>query len=149
MDAPPVSRRVAAREHSAGVVIFHGTPREYLLLHYPSGHWDFPKGHVEAGESELQAAVREVDEETGLKPIQIIPGFEHTYEYYYKRDQQTMHKKVTYFAGHADSADIRLSHEHRGFTWLPYEKALQRITFDNARDLLRKAERHLQSIAAH
>ena len=53
------------KEHSAGVVLFRQMKdyREYLLLHYPSGHFDFPKGHLEEDETEREAAFRELEEE--------------------------------------------------------------------------------------
>lgn len=131
---------LAQRERSCGVVVYTGAPREYLLLHYPSGHWDFPKGHVERGEADLEAALREVREETGLRDVQVLPGFAHTFEYFYKREGAAMHKAVTYFVGRSPSRAVRISHEHRGFVWLPYEQALAKITYENARDLLARAE---------
>lgn len=135
---------LAAQEHSAGVVLFTGAPREYLLLHYPSGHWDFPKGHLESGETELQAALREVQEETGIRAVEVFPHFQHTFEYYYKRDRDTVHKRVTYFVGHVTMRDVHVSHEHQGFVWLPFEKAFERLTFANAKDLLQRAERFVR-----
>ena len=45
------------KEHSAGAVLyghFVNDETKFLLLHYASGHWDFPKGNVEAGETELE-----------------------------------------------------------------------------------------------
>lgn len=132
---------MARSEHSAGVVIYTGDPREYLLLHYPSGHWDFPKGHVEAGETDLQAALREVQEETGMRVVDVHPGFLHDFEYYYKREGATIRKSVAYFVGRVPAREVQVSHEHRGFVWLPYEKALERITYRNAKELLEKAER--------
>lgn len=60
------------KEKSAGAVIIND--KKVLLLHYSSGHWDFPKGHIEKGETELETAKREVKEETGLdiKDFEII-----------------------------------------------------------------------------
>ncbi|MFZ5500518.1 MAG: NUDIX domain-containing protein, partial [Candidatus Micrarchaeota archaeon] len=53
-------------EKSCGIVLFsEDGGRLYLLLHYTAGHWDFPKGHVEADESEAETALRELLEETG------------------------------------------------------------------------------------
>ena len=66
-------------ETSAGIVLYRQMKdqREYLLLHYPGGHFDFAKGHVEAGESEHETAYRELQEETGIKKIIWIEGFRH------------------------------------------------------------------------
>ena len=58
-------------ERSAGAVIFYSetdsAEPEFLLLHYTAGHWDFPKGNIEHGEQEIQAAIREIREETGME----------------------------------------------------------------------------------
>lgn len=134
---------MAKEERSSGVVLYHGLPRHYLLLHYPSGHWDFPKGHVEKSETDLQAALREVEEETGIRDVEIHQGFQHAFDYHYKRDKALCHKTVTYFVGRVASRDVRLSHEHQGFVWLPYTEALARITYSNAKELLVKADAFL------
>jgi len=73
-------------EHSAGIVIFRRQNGRclYLLLKYPQGHFDFTKGHLEAGESASQAAVREAEEETGIKDLKIVEGFAANVFYYYR-----------------------------------------------------------------
>lgn len=132
-------------EHSAGFVLYTGDPREYLLLHYPSGHWDFPKGHVEGAETDLEAALREVQEETGIRQVETLTGFLHAFEYHYKREGSTVRKTVSYFVGRVPAKEVQVSHEHRGFVWLPYEKAFERVTYRNAKDLLERAERFVQA----
>ena len=66
-------------EVSAGAVIYHDDPnsgvRKYLILHYPAGHWDFPKGAVEKGETEEQAATREIFEESSLRVSSFVSQF--------------------------------------------------------------------------
>ncbi|MCX6798480.1 MAG: NUDIX domain-containing protein, partial [Candidatus Diapherotrites archaeon] len=64
-------------ELSIGAVLFKRDSREplFLLLHYAAGHWDFPKGHVEKGETERETLLREVREETGLIDVQLLQGF--------------------------------------------------------------------------
>lgn len=136
-------------ERSCGVVIYHdgdGGPRHYLLLHYPTGHWDFAKGHVEKGEEDLTTALRETREETGLVQIEVAPGFQHQFEYSYRHGNVLIQKRVTWFLARTRETGVTISHEHQGFAWLPYEEALRRVTYDNAKDLLRRAEEHLRVI---
>jgi bis(5'-nucleosidyl)-tetraphosphatase len=133
------------QEFSAGVVVFRkeNSRRIYLLLHYEEGHWDFPKGHIEKGESEEQAARRECVEETGIKELSLIPGFKEKIEYFYKRDGKTFHKQVVFLLAETEIQDVKISWEHVGFEWLPYDKALVRLTFRNAKEVLEKAEAFL------
>ena len=65
-------------ERSAGAVVFYmgeNSEPEYLLLHYSAGHWDFPKGNIEAGENEKQTATREIREETCMNDVEFMAGF--------------------------------------------------------------------------
>jgi len=131
-------------ERSAGAVIFRrsGGRIEYLLLRYPSGHWDFPKGNIEFGERPIDAARREVKEETGLD-IGIVPDFKYKIEYFYRRDGRLVHKEVIYFLAEALNEDVKISWEHVGYVWLPYESAYNRLTFKSSKELLSKAHKHL------
>lgn len=127
-------------------MIYHhspSSPREYLLLHYPTGHWDFAKGHVERDEADLVTALREAKEETGLEDLEVAADFRHEFEYRYRHRDTVIHKQVTWFVGRAPNKVVKISHEHQGYVWLPYEQAVQRVTYDNARDLLRRAEAYL------
>ena len=134
------------QEYSAGLVLYfqEDNKREYLILHYASGHWDFPKGHIEQGETKHQAALRELKEETGLQAT-ILDGFEHSFSYWhhFPKTQELAHKTVYFFIGKASSKEVVLSHEHIGFEWLSFEKASEKLTYDNARELLQKADKFL------
>ena len=133
---------------SAGIVIYHVTDNtiEYLLLRYRTGHWDFPKGKLEAGETSQEAAHRELQEETGLI-ADIIPGFEDSLSYEFTDyDGQKTEKKVTFFLGKTKQKNIILSQEHIDFMWLPFEQAMQRLTYQNARDILQKAHQFISTI---
>ena len=108
----------------------------FLLLHYCSGHWDFPKGNKEKGESDIDTALREIAEETGITDVTILDGFKKEIFYKYKRNNQLMSKKVVYFLAKANSTDVRLSSEHLDFVWEQYEDALKRITYKNSKEIL-------------
>jgi len=142
-----MSTLIMPDEKSSGIILFTGDKeRLYLLLHYAAGHWDFPKGHIESGESEVEAARREAKEETGLAEVELIDGFREKIEYYYKRGSKTIHKEVIFFLGHTTThPKAHLSHEHIGYEWLPYGEALEKLTYDTAKALLKKAERTLQA----
>jgi 8-oxo-dGTP pyrophosphatase MutT (NUDIX family) len=136
------------QEHSAGFVIFsyEGNERKYLLLHYPGGHIEFPKGHIESGENENDAAIRELYEETGIRHIEIIDGYRYLIEYEFFHAGFLIQKDVVFFLARTDENEIKLSHEHRDSEWQNYENALKKLTFENARELLRKAESYLNQM---
>tara|TARA_Y100000310_G_C20602998_1_gene774043 strand:+ start:801 stop:1238 length:438 start_codon:yes stop_codon:yes gene_type:complete len=140
------------KEQSAGAVIFRMEQKQpqYLLLHYPTNsrakkdYWDFPKGHLEQGETEQQTAAREVAEETGLKKISFAPGFEERIKYYFRVDKKTIFKTVVFFLASTKQRQVRISFEHQGFIWLPFDKATAKLKFANARRVLKQAHAFLQ-----
>jgi 8-oxo-dGTP pyrophosphatase MutT (NUDIX family) len=133
-------------EKSCGAVIFRvGNGTAYLLLHYEAGHWDFVKGHVEKGESEEETVRRETLEETGLKSISFVSDFRERIDYFYRRRGRTVSKEVIfYLIRNMEEEQVKISGEHIGYEWLPYREALERLTYKNAKETVRKAEEHLQ-----
>ena len=135
------------RQFSAGIVTYiqNGSTIEYLLLHYPNGYWDLPKGKIEKGESKEEAALRELYEETGLS-AHIKPGFETELSYFFKQGGEPVHKDVYFFVGETNKKEIRLSPEHVGYVWLPFEKAFKQLTYQNAKDTLAKAQEFIAAL---
>jgi 8-oxo-dGTP pyrophosphatase MutT (NUDIX family) len=147
------------REKSAGAIIFRKDSGNiyYLLLHYPSknrrgGHWEFAKGHVEEGESDEETVRREIFEETGIGDLKILPGFKQHIKYFFRQYRENIteedkkkgkspwiFKLVTFFAAETKIKDIKISHEHTGFLWLPIEEAIKKTTFKNSKRLLKEA----------
>ncbi|MBZ9578705.1 NUDIX domain-containing protein [Patescibacteria group bacterium] len=138
-------------EKSAGAVIFRKEKGiiKYLLLHYPSSskaprnYWDLPKGHIEKGEKELETVKREVEEETGLKDLRFIEGFKEWIQYFFKFKGKTVFKIVIFYLAETKTKKVRTSFEHIGYKWLPYEEALAKLTFKNAKEILKKANNFL------
>ena len=134
-------------EKSCGVVLF--SKQKVLLLQYATGqkegewdlqgHWDFPKGHVDKGETEIETATRELEEETGIKNIILLDNFRKTINYkIQKRDRKTS-KEVVFFIATTVETEINLSHEHVDYGWFDFTSALKQLTYDNARSVLSEA----------
>ena len=132
-------------ERSAGAVIFRHTPegRMFLILNYPSGHWDFVKGKIEEEETLHQTVLRETKEETGISDLEFINGFEEIIEYNFQLKDEIIHKKVVFFLANTKTEKITISHEHLGYNWLNFKDAKQKTTYDNAKFILSKAEQLL------
>jgi len=130
-------------ERSAGAVIAseNGGRRYILLLN--AGRWDFPKGNMEEGETELQTVLREVAEETGIRDLKIVDGFRRVIEYFYRREGKNVHKRVVYLLAETSEERITISHEHQGFGWFTYQEALKRASYENSKTTLKDAERYL------
>lgn len=128
-------------ETSAGIVIFRKENSKilFLLLHYPSGHWDFVKGKMEKGETPHQTAIRETKEETGISDVTLIDSFEEWIQYDFQFQGEPIHKKVVFFLGETKTKDIVISHEHLDYIWMDYLSAMEKTTFDNAKTVLTKS----------
>lgn len=131
-------RGIMKQLYSAGVVVFSNENNniKYLLLQHTAGHWSFPKGKMEGGETKKQAALRELEEEAGID-ADLIPGFEKQFTYqFYDQTRNLVKKTVYFFVGQAENTHIKISQEHQSFTWVEYNDAFTLITHDNARDVL-------------
>ena len=134
--------------YSAGIITYitDNDHIKYLLLHYCDGHWDFPKGKIEPGETQQEAAQRELHEETGLT-AQLDNNFEQSFSYMFLDQQKKLTQKtVCFFIGKTVNSTVQLSDEHTDFQWLTYQQALEVLTYDNAKNILKKANKHLLSL---
>ncbi len=129
-------------ETSAGVVLFRKEDSKilFLLLHYPSGNWDFVKGKMEKGESTHETAIREAKEETGITDITFLENFEEWIEYNFQYQGELVHKKVVFFLAETKTKDVKISHEHLDYTWMDYNTSMEKTTFDNAKTVLTRAQ---------
>ncbi len=129
-------------ETSAGIVLFRKEDSKtlFLLLHYPSGHWDFIKGKMEKGESTHETAIREAKEETGIIDITFLENFEEWIKYDFQYQGELVHKKVVFFLAETKTKQVMISHEHLDYTWMDYNTSMEKTTFDNAKTVLTRAQ---------
>ena len=131
------------QEKSCGAVLhrIQNGERVFLLIrHKNGGHWAFPKGHVETGETERQTALREIREETGYE-AEIDSGFREVVSYSPKKEVM---KDVVYFSGWVLSGKEQAQPEEvLQIRWETAENALQTLTYDNDRIILQKLVKYL------
>lgn len=117
------------RVKSCGVIVFRGAPlaeRTEFLLMCHRHRYDLPKGHMRSGETELQCALRELVEETGIREEDLVldPGFRWDHIYYPRYGRlggQRVEKTLTIFLGRLQRALVVRPSEHIGYEWLPWE----------------------------
>ncbi len=130
-------------EKSCGAVVYrkhHGNTEILLIKHINSGHWSFPKGHVEEGETEIETALREVKEETNLDVL-IDPTFRETVTYSPRREAQ---KIVVYFLAKAVSYDCMPQEtEIAELKWVDICRASSLLTYENDKTIVVKAKNHI------
>tara|TARA_B100001250_G_scaffold414356_1_gene452184 strand:- start:278 stop:688 length:411 start_codon:yes stop_codon:yes gene_type:complete len=132
-------------ETSCGVVLVnYGT---ILLLQYPQGHWDLPKGHVETTDVDKKStAARELEEETGISELQFIDGFEENTNYSFKHKGRKRHKRVIWFLATTEKISVKLSKEHREYMWLDWELAIDMTTHTETKGIITKAKLYMEKL---
>ena len=127
-----------------GAIILHN--QRFLLIKHndrSGGHWYFPKGHMEEGETQEQTAAREILEETGLQ-VNFVPGFKASSNYIDKVN--STNKTAIFFLANAITSNVVVdNNEVVEFRWLDYQSAHNLLTYDNAKDILTKANEFIIS----
>lgn len=126
-------------EKSCGAVIFDGD--KILVIQQVKGHWGFPKGHVEEGETEVQTAIREIKEETNLD-VEIDET--HRYVEHYS-PEEGIEKDVVFFIAKKIGGEVKVQEEEvKDTEWLLPKDAMERLTFDTSRNILSKVMKDLE-----
>ena len=138
----------ARLETSSGGVVFrmHADGPHFLLIRDPYENWGLPKGHLEGGETPLDAAVREVTEETGLCELRVVEQLP-TIDWYFRDHGKLVHKFCHFFLIECCKGDPNPQLEE-GITeciWRALDDALTTVTYANAREVLRAAGERLSN----
>lgn len=129
-------------EKSCGAIVFRRDGNElfFLILQHFAGHWSFPKGHVEDKESEVETAIREIREETGLE-VTIDPFFREINLY---SPGFNINKEVIYFVAESTVSNVQLQEsEIKSKKWCNHSEALQLLTYNSDKALLDKANDYI------
>lgn len=129
-------------EYSCGGIVMkiEAGERLFLLVQMLPGHWSFPKGHREAGETEHDTAIREIQEETHLD-VCLLPGFREVTEYH---PAPQVHKQVTYFLAKPLNDEVIIQAEEiKEAAWFNFKAASKRLTFQNDVNVLWLANDYL------
>ena len=134
-------------EKSCGGVLFtrQENTLHYLIIRHLGGHFGFPKGHMEPGESEKETALREIQEEVGLT-VSLLDGFQATETYLLPNKPDTQKQVIYFLAEFSDQTIHTQPEEIADASLLPYEQALALLSFPEARHILTKANHYLSSI---
>lgn len=121
------------KEKSCGAVIVNG--EEILLIKHNQGHWSFPKGHIEFGETEVETALREIKEETDLT-VEIVDSIREVSTY---SPREGVVKDVIFFWGLCNEKEVNLQvSEVCEYKWLTYRECFSLLTYDKDKDILKK-----------
>jgi len=131
---------------SAGYIVVNKNSKKFLFLRNSRGWLDFPKGEIEKTENAKEAALRELEEETGLKKeeIAIDPFFVYSFKYFfYGENKEVIAKTVKIFLCETEKEEIKISPEHVGYVWLSYEEAMKNLSFKTTKKVVEVAFNYL------
>ncbi len=135
-------------EKSCGVIVYtkENGNIQYVIVSSQEGIYGFPKGHTEGNESEIETALREVTEETGLT-VKLIPRFRIEDTYTFIRNDEIRQKNIVYFLGeYSNQTPIAQDAELRGVSLMSYETAISVFQFDSSKRLLTEAHNFLMQL---
>lgn len=118
-----------------------------ILVAQHSGHhgWDFPKGHIESGESSQQAAIREVEEETGVK-AEIIERVGDVKYFYFEEGTRVLKTVVYFLMKYVGEGEATTAFETSDMVWLEPDKVSDKLTFKDTKKLWAEAKKKIEKI---
>ena len=147
-----MAKKKAQKEVSAGGIVFRRSPEgrvRFLLIRDSYQNWGFPKGHLENGETPAEAAFRETAEETGLEMLQ-VHGPIRIIDWFFRFRGRFIHKYCHFFLMESREGEPNPQKDEgiSACRWCTYEEALETLSYDNARGVLRRAGEMARTLVA-
>jgi len=134
-------------EKSCGAMVYYLENNQpyYLVIQHRNGeHWAFTKGHVENDETEIDTALREINEETAVDVVNIDTGFRKVLSY---SPASGVEKEVVYFVAEVESFIAKNVEKQEAEVldtkWVSYDEAMDLVTYENDRSLLSEADQYI------
>lgn len=134
-------------EKSCGAIVYYlenDQPHYLVIQHRNGGHWAFTKGHVENDETEVETALREINEETAVDTVTVDTGFRNVLSY---SPAPEVEKEVVYFVAEVEGAVAKSVEKQEAEVldtkWLPYKEAIDLVTYESDRTLLSEADQYI------
>lgn len=131
-------------ERSYGVIVFLKDKNRFLLLCHLDGHWGAPKGHKEKSETDKEAALRELKEETGITKIDLLdlPLIYEEYDFF--RNGIKTHKINGYFVGLVEDEKVKIQErEIADYKWMTEQEIIEIVKHDSIKIVLKKVKEYL------
>ena len=130
------------QEKSCGAVVYNPKKHSFLIIKMLNGNWGFPKGHTEDQETDIQTAIREVTEETGIN-VEILDGFKKSIKYI---PFPEVLKEVIFFIGITEEEKVTIDKDEiEDYMWCSYEEALKMITYKPQRDVMESSLKFIKN----
>lgn len=133
------------KEKSCGAIVYKKENDElkFLLVYQSNGHYSFPKGHVEEGETEIETATREIKEETNLE-VEVDTNFRYVISYLV--ESRNVNKDAVYFVAIPKTFDLKNQEgEIAECSWNTYEEVLNKLEFDNLKEVFENAYNYIKT----
>ena len=134
------------KEKSCGAIVYkeENNKLKFLLVYQSNGHYSFPKGHMESGETEIETTLREVKEETNLD-IELNADFRISIEYLLS--SKNMMKEAVYFLAIPTSLNLKNQEgEIDSCGWYNYQDTMNLLEFDNIKEVFEKAYNFIKNL---